>query len=96
MTVDSDREILIRVSFGDVLLFVAFAREAVAWRRWSRLRDWWKFVRATRRRGTWKPFTVGDFVRRCRMRAHYAHWPRRTPKPAPWRHYAIPGFRHGR
>lgn len=84
----SDREILIRVSLGDVRTLLGTIAEGVTQRRRPSLRTWWWLFRETRRRGTWKPFTVGDYVLLRRKRAHMAHWPRRTPWPEPWRHYA--------
>lgn len=88
---DSGREILVRVSLGDARMFIAYVRDALAHRQPSRMWEWWQFVCKQRRRpGAWKPFTVGDHVMLRRKRAHMRHWPRRTPWPAPWRHYAQP------
>lgn len=88
VAVSDPREILVRVSYGDLRFLAGSACEAVTRGDWSVLRSWWWVSRENRRRGTWQPFTIGDQVLLSRRRAFLAHWPRRTPRPTAWRHYA--------
>ncbi len=83
----SRAEIRIRWSLGDTVNLAEYLRHAVTSGEWSVLKTWWWLARETRRRGLWRPTTVGDYVRLRRMRA-YLRQPRQGRRPVPWRHYA--------
>jgi hypothetical protein len=87
------REIVIRVSLGDVVHLVESAVWAVRWRSWTTFRRSLWCEREKRRRGAWEPFTVGDFVRLRRMRRYLSSHPRAGVRPW-WRH--APDRRAGR
>jgi hypothetical protein len=80
------KEVQIHFSLGDLITLWESIVFAVRKRKLSILKTWLWLHREHIRRGTWKPWTIGDHIYLVRMRKHMAHWPRETPKPAKWRH----------
>jgi uncharacterized protein YbdZ (MbtH family) len=80
------REIVVRFSLGDLLYLAQAVAYTVRWRDPGVLRGALWVMRENRRRGTWRPTTLGDYVVLHRLRRHLSSWPRTCPRPAPWRH----------
>jgi hypothetical protein len=79
------REVVVRVSLGDLHLLWQTVAAAIRWRDPSILGTSWWLWREHGRRGTWEPFTLGDYVVLMRMRRWVRSVPRKGVRPW-WRH----------
>lgn len=82
------REIVVPVSFGDLIEMADTIHWTLRRRSWSILRNQLWSMRETRRRSTWRPFTLGQYVTLVRMRAWMATLPEHRGDRPWWRHSA--------
>lgn len=89
-------EIHIRMSYGDLDYLRQGIVCAIQRRHLADITGVLWAMRETRRRGGWKPFTLGDMIVLWRKERWFRTEPRlRGPYPAPWRHRAQPTRQDG-
>lgn len=81
------RELCVPVSLGDLAYLGQSVAYAVRHRTCRPVRHALWQHREHLRRGSWRPWTLGDAVMVRRMRRYLATWPRDPARrPASWRH----------
>lgn len=81
------RELRVPVSLGDLLYLGQSVAYAVRHRTGRPVRHALWQHREHLRRGSWRPYTIGDAVMTRYMRRYLATWPREASlRPAAWRH----------
>lgn len=80
------KPMVIRFSLGDAYFLWETMYVAVKQRSWKVVHNSLWIMRENRRRGTWEPWTLGDFILLRRKRRWLASRTREGPYPKIWRH----------